>query len=241
MTLSLLKLEPDLVRAARWAHGQGLLDPRRDDDFGYAMHALLAAAFGPLAPKPFLLQTDPNRPPALLAYTGNDPAALRDHAAAFADPDVVASLGQAHMADKTMPARFEPGRRLGFAVRTRPTVRVDRDGDRTKTRERDAFLAAVEGTEPGRGPDRATVYRDWLAAQLDKGGAALESASIDRMLRAEVRRRNAGRRLVPLEGPDTTFSGVLRVNDTEAFGALLARGVGRHRAFGYGMVLLRPC
>ena len=76
---------------------------------------------------------------------------------------------------------------------------------------------------------------------MDKGGAALESASIDRMLRAEIRRRNAGRRLVTLEGPDTTFSGVLRVTDTDAFGALLARGVGRHRAFGYGMVLLRPC
>ncbi|MFG1478963.1 type I-E CRISPR-associated protein Cas6/Cse3/CasE [Xanthobacter sp. V4C-4] len=34
--------------------------------------------------------------------------------------------------------------------------------------------------------------------------------------------------------------GTLSVRDAEAFGVLLARGVGRHRAFGYGMLLLSP-
>jgi CRISPR system Cascade subunit CasE len=34
--------------------------------------------------------------------------------------------------------------------------------------------------------------------------------------------------------------GELTVADPDAFSALLARGVGRHRAFGYGMLLLRP-
>jgi CRISPR system Cascade subunit CasE len=41
-------------------------------------------------------------------------------------------------------------------------------------------------------------------------------------------------------GPDAVFTGVLQVLDTTAFAALVARGIGRHRAFGYGMVLLKP-
>jgi CRISPR system Cascade subunit CasE len=41
--------------------------------------------------------------------------------------------------------------------------------------------------------------------------------------------------------PDATFRGTLRVDDPARFAAAaLARGVGRHRAFGFGMLLLRP-
>jgi CRISPR system Cascade subunit CasE len=36
------------------------------------------------------------------------------------------------------------------------------------------------------------------------------------------------------------FSGLLQVEDAAAFTALLARGIGRHRAFGFGMLLLKP-
>jgi CRISPR system Cascade subunit CasE len=49
----------------------------------------------------------------------------------------------------------------------------------------------------------------------------------------EARRSVIGRR-------DVTFEGELQVADAAAFAALLARGVGRHRAFGFGMLLLRP-
>ena len=34
--------------------------------------------------------------------------------------------------------------------------------------------------------------------------------------------------------------GILAITDPTAFADLLARGVGRHRAYGYGMLLLRP-
>jgi CRISPR system Cascade subunit CasE len=42
------------------------------------------------------------------------------------------------------------------------------------------------------------------------------------------------------EGPDATIHGELTVTNSEAFGRLLATGVGRHSAYGYGMLLLRP-
>jgi len=41
-------------------------------------------------------------------------------------------------------------------------------------------------------------------------------------------------------GPDVVLAGQLRVTDPQAFAQLLAKGVGRHRAFGFGLLLLRP-
>ena len=114
MTLHMLKLEPKMDRLVRWAGNRGLLPQRGEDDLGYALHALLTAAFGEFAPKPFALQRDPKRPAALLAYSAHDPAALREHAASFAEPDVTAALGVADMATKPMPDRFPASRRLGF-------------------------------------------------------------------------------------------------------------------------------
>jgi CRISPR system Cascade subunit CasE len=36
------------------------------------------------------------------------------------------------------------------------------------------------------------------------------------------------------------FSGQLQVNDGDAFARLVTSGIGRHRSFGFGMLLLRP-
>jgi CRISPR system Cascade subunit CasE len=43
-----------------------------------------------------------------------------------------------------------------------------------------------------------------------------------------------------LDRPQALVKGVLNIADSDAFNRLLARGIGRHRAFGYGMLLLRP-
>jgi CRISPR system Cascade subunit CasE len=240
MTLHLFKLQPDMPRLVRWAAEHRLLPRRGDDDLGYALHAVLAAAFGEFAPKPFALQRDANRPAALLAYSEHAPDVLRDHAAAFAEPDTAAALGLDSLAAKAMPERFAAARRLGFALRARPTVRTDRDSDRDSVREVDAFLAAVEGTAPGAGPDRGAVYGAWLAQRLAAGGVEPERLTLDSFRLSDVQRRGQGRTLRMQRGPDACFTGVLRVVDPDAFALLLARGVGRHRAFGYGMLLLRP-
>ena len=34
--------------------------------------------------------------------------------------------------------------------------------------------------------------------------------------------------------------GTLTITDPVEFGSLLANGIGRHKAYGYGMLLLRP-
>jgi CRISPR system Cascade subunit CasE len=240
VTLYMLQFAPDLGQLIRWAERERLLHGREDDDLGYALHAALAAAFADLAPAPFTLVRHPNRPPKLLAYSNNSAAALRDQAAAFAEPSVTRVLGLADLADKPMPGSFAADRRLGFSLRARPVVRTDRDGDRTRSRERDAFLVAIEPTASGAGPSRGEVYQAWLSHRLDEGGARAEQLVLDGFRLTTTLRRDRARRLIGLAGPDASFSGVLTVTDPDRFAALLARGVGRHRGFGFGMLLLRP-
>ena len=236
----MLQFAPDLPKVVRSAETQHLLHPRAEDDLGYALHALLKAAFDTLAPAPFALLRHPSRPTKLLAYSTHSGAALRDHAATFAEPYVATLVGVPELVDKQMPERFATGRRLGFSLRARPTVRTDRDGDRSRARERDAFLAAIADTEPGAGPSRGEVYQNWLAQRLAEGGARPEQLVLESFRLTTTLRRDGARKIQSFVGPDSCFSGLLRVIEPDRFAALLARGVGRHRAFGFGMLLLKP-
>ena len=85
---------------------------------------------------------------------------------------------------------------------------------------------------------REQVYSEWLVKQLDtRGGARLESAMLQSFQRTRVIRKRHSRYS---EGPDALMRGNLVITNGDAFAKLLAQGVGRHRAYGYGMLLLRP-
>jgi CRISPR system Cascade subunit CasE len=240
VTLHMVQLTPDVPRLIRWADAQRLLATRQEDDLGYALHALLRAAFEALAPAPFAMVRLGNRPTQVLAYSTHAPTLLREQALTFAEPEVVKIIGLAGMADKQMPDRFATGRRLGFTLRARPTIRTDVDGDRTRTRERDAFLAAISETTPRDGPSRGEVYQQWLGKRLRAGGCEPEHLVLEGFRLTTTLRRDKARRLHPLSGPDASFTGILAVTDSDRFAALLTHGVGRHVAFGFGMLLLRP-
>lgn len=239
--LHMLRLEPDRPLVAAWGAERGLVG--RDGELGYTLHALLAAAFGELAPRPFRLQEQ--RPggqgrAVLYAYGSRSEEELKEHARSFADPGVFAALGVEGLRGKPMPERFPAGRRLGFEARVRPVRRRDRDGA-AGVRERDVFLIACERAGEGVPVRRDEVYGAWLGEQLERGGARLAGpARLDAFRRSRVGRRDGERRLRAIEGPDAVLSGELEVTDPSAFAALLAGGVGRHRAFGFGMLLLRP-
>jgi CRISPR system Cascade subunit CasE len=244
MTIHLLRFDPDLARFAAWCAGENLA-PRHNEDDGYAWHALLVATFGKtMAPKPFRVLTRRGRPVQLLAYATADAAALRAHAADFADPKMIEALGLATLASKRMPA-FAIGRRLGISARLRPIIRTDRDGDRTKSREIDAYVAAKLKGNTGQPIDRAQVYIDWARARLAAAGVEVESLRLDGSERAGVVRRaspcaDGARPLVRISGNAITVVGTIRVLETDLFALAVANGVGRHRAFGYGMLLLSP-
>ena len=60
----MIRLDPDVARVTRWAITEGI---GHDDD--YAWHAILKAAFGENAPKPFRVLERPGHPAQRLGYT----------------------------------------------------------------------------------------------------------------------------------------------------------------------------
>lgn len=267
--LYLLQLPFDGRRMYEFAAGQRL----GSADAGYVMHALLAALFGSLAPRPFALPTgrhgrigeDGAERLTVLAYARQPLLRLEQQARQTALPAVWQSVYWERAADKPMPDRFSSGMRLGFTVRACPVVRVGRgsrhlaagadgpDGMQARGREVDAVTAARWAAADGRasGPvDRAAVYRDWLAEQFRRfGAAAVDGSEISACRRILLFRRAApaqrpgggdGRPSAQIGRSDVAFRGSLTVRDPGRFADWLARGVGRHRAFGFGMVLLHP-
>lgn len=240
MTTHLLRFDPDMGLASQWMAAEGLAENEQADD-GYGWHALLCAAFGKAdAPKPFRIVARRGRPTQLLAYSPLASADLADRAAAFADPKAFSALGIALLASKPMPS-FAKGRRLGFSLRARPVVRADRDGDRAKSREIDAYVHARAN---GDARDKAEIYLDWVGRKLEAGGAEIEALRLDGLDSVNILRRAApgahGRPLKMIPGHSIAVVGDLRVADEARFAEIIARGVGRHRAFGFGMLLLSP-
>ena len=238
--LQLIRAQVSVRDFQRW------MGQKRLQDSDHAMHCLLAECFGPdLAPQPFrLILPRGDGQGTLYGYGCADAAALREQAALFADPAQSRILPAEDLESKAMPAAWQAGQRLGFEVRIRPIVRRRNfnSADPGKAREWDAFLWAVEQLPSGgeMKQSREQVYRDWLQEELTRrGGAELAADSVS--LRSFQRVRAVRKlRARPSEGPDAVMQGNLTITDPAEFARLLARGLGRHRAYGYGMLLLRP-
>ena len=87
---------------------------------------------------------------------------------------------------------------------------------------------------------REDVYVEWLTNRLEPHGGVRvdpDRTTLVSFRRKRVTYQTHGR---TSEGPDAIMRGTLTIVDSDAFTVLLARGVGRHRAYGYGMLLLRP-
>lgn len=245
--LLMLRLLPDLGALTRWAAATGQRALR--EDMGYALHAALRATLGSHAPRPFALFERPGSQ-QLIGYTRTVESALRDAmaAAVVTDPLAAQALGLSDLAQalvKPMPAVWTTGRCLSFETRVAPVVR-SRTAQGGSYPEIDAaFHPAFAGDEPG---NRELAHGRWLSRELARDGAArlvshravafTLSAIARRTFAADpkqTRRQTHGGLL-----PDLTVRGQLQIEDPQAFVALLARGLGRHRSFGYGCLLLAP-
>ena len=238
---SLHMVRADLsVRAFhRWAGSRGLIS-RSAFDEGFAMHCLLVESFGDLAPKPFRViipRDNRHLPGVVYGYCQATADALRQAAAAYADPLQAKVLPASGIDSKAMPRVWESGRRFGFEVLIRPIVRHAR-GSEMAGRERDAFQVEAERhPKGGRVRSREEVYKDWLHQRLERYRVRLDAAKLKSFQRVRTVRRL---RAHATEGPSALMQGTLTITDEAAFAELVARGVGRHRAYGYGMMLLRP-
>ena len=240
---------------SRWA-GMRRLVRRGVLDEGFALHILLSSVFGKTMLQPFrLFHPSRARTATLYAYCDHDHDSLRDAAEMVAPPDCLSVLRLGEMRSKPMPERFREGQPLGFDVRVRPIRRLARDiRDSQSARvlrkgsEIDVFRLALLHRSPdgwkesssrsgGGGVSRESVYVDWIAERL----CSVADVDRERCRLADFRRSRAlrGNGAGP-EGPDATLHGDCVVRDPVGFAKKIRKGVGRHRAYGYGMLILRP-
>ena len=246
MTLWMLRLPLNPSALARYAAERGWMH-RRGHDEGRALPHLLTETFGKTdgaVPKsafqPFRLLSGRGGG-SLYGYSTVAPETLSETAQTIAPPEALALLPLTSLQAKPMPQVWRAGQVLGFDLRVRPVVRLssaippDQDplgrGFR-KGAEIDAYVAAQ-----ARGPApvvRDQVYLDWLAARLAPAADLIrEGTVLHRFQRSQSLRQSLS------EGPDAVFHGTLRISDPDRFALLLSRGVGRHCAYGFGMLLLR--
>ena len=241
MTIFMHSMEVDVAALA--AAKSGLRMPPHMTDFDYLVHSALATALGDQTPKPFRLQPAGRGRMRLLGYSPVDSHQLARTGQACAEPDVHAAMRWDEHRSKAMPS-FMEGDEFRFELRACPVVRRRGPGG---SKEVDAYLAhvsrhAANKLDPEREPIREHVYREWLRSRGENSGCEFHDVSVASFRIARLFRRTQGadRRGAILQRPDVTFAGRVRVRDPASFEETLSRGIGRHKAFGFGMLLLRP-
>lgn len=227
--LHLVRIPVNAPCLLRFAQEHGITP--EDETLGYTLHAWFTALFGQHAPKPFRYL---ERRGEVLGYARTTANALLEHAQTFAAPLAWQALDATGVASKPMPTTWREGQRLRLEVLACPVSRRD-------DQEKDVYLRALDHLGDD-APPRAEVYRQWFIAQW---GNCVQFDSLELLgmtSRASLLRRDrrSGNRLRSVERPQALFGGSASIRDGERFAALLARGIGRHRAFGFGMVLLAP-
>ncbi len=251
MSLSLANIPCDIRHLRHWGAGRGLVVKGIFDE-GYALHKLLSESFGMRVLQPFrLFASLRGRRGAIYAYCNIDRGELRDLAQSFAFPEVSDILKLNQLRCKKMPSQFRRDQRLGFDIRVRPVRRSrleinpvtgSQTGRRSSRSEIDSYVwervhsdSSAQSSASEQELTREGVYRNWLSERMGSA-AKLEECSLHAFKRSKVIRGQF--RLN--EGPDVILHGTLSVQDGDRFRYLLQNGIGRHRAFGYGMLLLRP-
>ena len=230
----LMRAQADNLRFNRWAAERRLNDP------DLALHCLVYETFGrEAAPTPFRWQEQGTPGLAqranLLAYTNLTAEELRDAVARTQKKPLARIIAADDIATVATPDPWEAGTMLRFEVRVRPTRRQALGkGPEERMTERDRFLGAPEGST------RAQVYCDWVAEQIQREGAARVMPGSMAMTRLAIRSGSRKTRQRPrFTGPDANIQGIMAVQKPEEFRDLLARGIGRHRSYGYGMLIVR--
>ncbi|GEQ98235.1 CRISPR-associated protein Cse3 [Iodidimonas gelatinilytica] len=213
--------------------------PKMVMDEGLALHHALAETFGKGRLQPFRLMVTPGQKTGIIyAYCTTSLAELKD-TASLSGPEYAHLFDFDALMAKDMPVQFATQRRLGFDIRLRPVRRSRRLAQSAAIFEMDAFQHEMEtrfpdphSTEPK--PSRETVYGAWLAERLGNAATLVKARLV------HFKRHHAVRNGKASEGPDIVLQGDLTVGDPDLFAQCLINGIGRHKAYGYGMILLRP-
>lgn len=235
--LFMVEIQFDSLALHRYLHSQDLA--KGNVNLSYGVHAWLAAAFTGLNPKPWRLLMDRRRPPRILAYSRFQASDFRTRILEFADPSVLNVCPKPNIMinSRVMPG-WTPGKRLGFEVLCCPVGRKSGSGI-----EKDIFL--IRADQGGEGLQRNQVYTEWAIRMFAKHSVAALNTRLAGFRLVKHERRNQKERATTrkrqiITRPEALVVGELTIGDSQQFATLLARGLGRHCSFGYGMILLKP-
>ncbi|WP_404655355.1 type I-E CRISPR-associated protein Cas6/Cse3/CasE [Raoultella ornithinolytica] len=127
------------------------------------------------------------------------------------------------------------GQMLRFSLRANPTVcKAGKRHDLLMEAKRQIKEQAV-----GRDiwPYQQQAALEWLSHQGEQNGFFLHKVSVDAYRQQQIRREKS-RQIIQFSSVD--YSGLLVVSDPEIFLQRLARGYGKSRAFGCGMMMIKP-
>jgi len=214
-------------------------------DTGYLLHLFFTRVFQGASPKPFFVFQKRGTSARVLGYSDRDATELLNIARQYATPEELAAIKWSEVASKPMPRAWPHGKVLRFDVLACPIARSARDTHfYRKGAEVDVFLQRCTNSPKHHTLDRETVYCEWCRQQVEKTGAARILDVRVKSFRLVQIYRNAHKKGEVVAAkrlrPEVRFTGFLEVLDSDKFSALVRRGVGRHRAFGFGMLLLAP-
>ncbi|CCG08637.1 type I-E CRISPR-associated protein Cas6/Cse3/CasE [Pararhodospirillum photometricum] len=147
---------------------------------------------------------------------------------------------------KPFDVRFRAGQRLDFSLRANPTVARRREGRRSQ--RCDVVMNALHALPPDedRRTARPRLEREqgvaWLEARAAACGFALARHDDTPLVRVTGYRphRLARSGAEPLRFSSLDLDGTLTVIDPERLYASIQRGIGSGKAFGCGLLLVRP-
>ena len=219
--------------------------PINRSDPGYLLHCYLMELFGENAPTSFSVVSSEGRWITLLGYGPLPAEHLKIAAQQKAVEHVYSGCRWDTFDSKAVPNLWEPNQLIDFEVRVCPVVRMAGESSRhRKGAEVDVFLAKCwEIDDPSVFIDRYAIYRDWFLKQIESNACvSVTQISVKSFKRSQLLRRDHEqiRKSHILEKPDVTICGSFVVTDPDNFSCLVKRGIGRHRNFGFGMLLLKP-
>ena len=225
LQLHLMQAHIHLPSLNAWMGERGL------EDTGHALHCLLTETLGAVAPSHFRLMTRRHSDDATLyGYCRHDSEEIRRQHQAFASPAQDQAIPATAIQTKVMPTEWPDATDIAFELRCRPLRQHH-------TKELDAYSWLKE-KQPDSDVSRVDAYVDWLEEQFEKRGTAvMKRASIEQY--QQSRTWTSPNHATPFL-PETVMRGVITITDGKNFTQTLATGLGRHRAYGFGMLLIKP-
>lgn len=226
---------------------QQFVRTRRFYDVGdtrYMLHMLLKELFKEHGVSCFHLLREHGQVIQTLAY-GPPKEILEEQSRVFADPQAHGCCLWDDLVSKKMPV-LPRGKRVSFHTTMYP-------GRKWNGVEQDAFLLRSDASLT-----REEAYEEWLRKKLE-GAVNLEGLRLlgfreeMRTLRTHPSKIPLGARFLPTHGdsprppsyrrlplPVADLEGTFEILDPEVFSDLLAKGIGRHRHLGFGLLRLLP-